>query len=245
MKMSKALVIIPTYNELNNISIVLNQVLNLPIAFNVLVVDDNSPDGTSNVVNQYINKFKDRVFLLSRKSKQGLGKAYTEGFFWALENQYNYIFEMDADLSHDPKDLVRMHQTLELSNCDVVIGSRYINGINVINWPLSRILLSYFASIYSRVVTGLPVKDATSGFVGYRNIVLRTINLKTLLFNGYAFQIELKFKAFKNGFNIIEIPIIFKDRENGESKMNGDIIYEAVFGLIKMKFYSYFYNVNK
>ncbi|MBT4063404.1 MAG: polyprenol monophosphomannose synthase [Flavobacteriaceae bacterium] len=245
MKMSKALVIIPTYNELNNISIVLNQVLNLPIAFNVLVVDDNSPDGTSNVVNQYINKFKDRVFLLSRKSKQGLGKAYTEGFFWALENQYNYIFEMDADLSHDPKDLVRMHQTLELSNCDVVIGSRYINGINVINWPLSRILLSYFASIYSRVVTGLPVKDATSGFVGYRNIVLRTINLKTLLFNGYAFQIELKFKAFKNGFNIVEIPIIFKDRENGESKMNGDIIYEAVFGLIKMKFYSYFYNVNK
>lgn len=243
--MSKALVIIPTYNELNNISIVLNQVLNLPIAFYVLVVDDNSPDGTSNVVNQYINKFKDRVFLLSRKSKQGLGKAYTEGFFWALENQYNYIFEMDADLSHDPKDLVRMHQTLELSNCDVVIGSRYINGINVINWPLSRILLSYFASIYSRVVTGLPVKDATSGFVGYRNIVLRTINLKTLLFNGYAFQIELKFKAFKNGFNIIEIPIIFKDRENGESKMNGDIIYEAVFGLIKMKFYSYFYNVNK
>ncbi|MBT5395294.1 MAG: polyprenol monophosphomannose synthase [Flavobacteriaceae bacterium] len=245
MKMSKALVIIPTYNELNNISIVLNQVLNLPIAFYVLVVDDNSPDGTSNVVNQYINKFKDRVFLLSRKSKQGLGKAYTEGFFWALENQYNYIFEMDADLSHDPKDLVRMHQTLELSNCDVVIGSRYINGINVINWPLSRILLSYFASIYSRVVTGLPVKDATSGFVGYRNIVLRTINLKTLLFNGYAFQIELKFKAFKNGFNIVEIPIIFKDRENGESKMNGDIIYEAVFGLIKMKLYSYFYNVNK
>ena len=243
--MSTALVIIPTYNELNNISIVLNQVLNLPIAFYVLVVDDNSPDGTSNVVNQYINKFKDRVFLLSRKSKQGLGKAYTEGFFWALENQYNYIFEMDADLSHDPKDLVRMHQTLELSNCDVVIGSRYINGINVINWPLSRILLSYFASIYSRVVTGLPVKDATSGFVGYRNIVLRTINLKTLLFNGYAFQIELKFKAFKNGFNIVEIPIIFKDRENGESKMNGDIIYEAVFGLIKMKFYSYFYNVNK
>jgi len=243
--MSKALVIIPTYNELNNISIVLNQVLNLPIAFYVLVVDDNSPDGTSNVVNQYINKFKDRVFLLSRKSKQGLGKAYTEGFFWALENQYNYIFEMDADLSHDPKDLVRMHQTLELSNCDVVIGSRYINGINVINWPLSRILLSYFASIYSRVVTGLPVKDATSGFVGYRNIVLRTINLKTLLFNGYAFQIELKFKAFKNGFNIVEIPIIFKDRENGESKMNGDIIYEAVFGLIKMKLYSYFYNVNK
>jgi len=243
--MSKALVIIPTYNELNNISIVLNQVLNLPIAFYVLVVDDNSPDGTSNVVNQYINKFKDRVFLLSRKSKQGLGKAYTEGFFWALENQYNYIFEMDADLSHDPKDLVRMHQTLELSNCDVVIGSRYINGINVINWPLSRILLSYFASIYSRVVTGLPVKDATSGFVGYRNIVLRTINLKTLLFNGYAFQIELKFKAFKNGFNIVEIPIIFKDRENGESKMNGDIIYEAVFGLIKMRFYSYFYNVNK
>ncbi len=244
-KMSKALVIIPTYNELDNISIVLDEVLTLSYSFDILVVDDNSPDGTSDIVNQYINKFKERVFLLSRKSKEGLGKAYTEGFLWALENNYNYIFEMDADLSHNPKDLERMHQALEKSNCDVVVGSRYVNGVNVVNWPLSRIILSYFASIYSRVITGLPVKDATSGFVGYKNIVLRTINLKTLLFNGYAFQIELKFKAFKNGFKILEIPIIFKDRERGDSKMNGDIIYEAVFGLIKMKFYSFFYNINK
>ena len=243
--MSKALVIIPTYNELDNISIVLDHVLSLSNSFDILVVDDNSPDGTSNVVHDYINKFKDRVFLLSRNSKEGLGKAYTEGFLWGLEKNYNFIFEMDADLSHDPNDLVRMLQVLEMPNCDVIVGSRYVNGINVVNWPLSRIILSYFASIYSRVVTGLPVKDATSGFVGYKNLVLRTINLKTLLFNGYAFQIELKFKAFKNGFKILEIPIIFKDRERGESKMNGDIIYEAVFGLIKMKFYSFFYNINK
>ena len=243
--MSKALVIIPTYNELDNITIVLDKVLSLSCFFNVLVVDDSSPDGTGDIVNQYIDKFKDRVFLLSRKSKEGLGKAYTEGFLWALENNYDYIFEMDADLSHDPKDLDRMYQILEESNYDVVVGSRYVNGINVVNWPLSRILLSYFASIYSRVITGLPIKDATSGFVGYRNTVLKTINLKKLLFIGYAFQIELKFKAFKNGFKILEIPIIFKDREHGESKMNGNIIYEAVFGLIKMKFSSYFYNVNK
>jgi dolichol-phosphate mannosyltransferase len=243
--MSKALVIIPTYNELDNITIVLDKVLSLSCFFNVLVVDDNSPDGTGDIVNQYIDKFKDRVFLLSRKSKEGLGKAYTEGFLWALENNYDYIFEMDADLSHDPKDLDRMYQILEETNYDVVVGSRYVNGINVVNWPLSRILLSYFASIYSRVITGLPIKDATSGFVGYRNTVLKTINLKKLLFIGYAFQIELKFKAFKNGFKILEIPIIFKDREHGESKMNGNIIYEAVFGLIKMKFSSYFYNVNK
>ena len=243
--MSKALVIIPTYNELDNITIVLDKVLSLSCFFNVLVVDDSSPDGTGDIVNQYIDKFKDRVFLLSRKSKEGLGKAYTEGFLWALENNYDYIFEMDADLSHDPKDLDRMYQILEETNYDVVVGSRYVNGINVVNWPLSRILLSYFASIYSRVITGLPIKDATSGFVGYRNTVLKTINLKKLLFIGYAFQIELKFKAFKNGFKILEIPIIFKDREHGESKMNGNIIYEAVFGLIKMKFSSYFYNVNK
>ena len=229
--MSKALVIIPTYNELDNISIVLDHVLSLSNFFDILVVDDNSPDGTSNVVHDYIDKFNE--------------KAYTEGFLWGLKKNYNFIFEMDADLSHDPNDLVRMLQVLEMPNCDVVVGSRYINGINVVNWPLSRIILSYFASIYSRVVTGLPVKDATSGFVGYKNVVLRKINLKTLLFNGYAFQIELKFKAYKNGFKILEIPIIFKDRERGESKMNGDIIYEAVFGLIKMKFYSFFYNINK
>ena len=152
---------------------------------------------------------------------------------------------MDADLSHNPEDLIKMYKEINDSNCDVIIGSRYVNGINVVNWPLSRIILSYFASIYSRVITGLPVKDATSGFVGYKREVLEKMNLKSIMFNGYAFQIELKFKAFKNNFRLLEIPIIFKDRVRGESKMNGDIIFEAIFGLIKLKIYSYFYNINK
>jgi|TARA_B110000438_G_scaffold129917_1_gene126151 dolichol-phosphate mannosyltransferase len=243
--MSKALVIIPTYNELENIPIVLERVIGLPITFDVLFVDDNSPDGSAALIKQYIKKFKSRVFLESKNKKEGLGKAYTHGFKWALNRDYDCIFEMDADLSHDPLDLVKMYKELESSNCDVVVGSRYINGINVVNWPLSRIILSYLASIYSRVITGLPVKDATSGFVGFKRKVLEKMNLKSILFNGYAFQIELKFKAFKNNFRILEIPIIFKDRIHGESKMNGDIILEAIFGLIKLKIYSYFYNINK
>ena len=243
--MSKALVIIPTYNELENIPIVLERVIELPITFDVLFVDDNSPDGTAELVKNYIKKNDTRVFLESKNKKEGLGKAYTHGFSWALSKNYDYIFEMDADLSHDPLDLVKMYKELESSNCDVVVGSRYINGINVVNWPLSRIILSYLASIYSRVITGLPIKDATSGFVGFKRKVLEKMNLKSILFNGYAFQIELKFKAFKNNFRILEIPIIFKDRIHGESKMNGDIILEAIFGLIKLKIYSYFYNINK
>ena len=243
--MSKALVIIPTYNELENIPIVLERVIDLPITFDVLFVDDNSPDGTAELVKNYIKKNDTRVFLESKNKKEGLGKAYTHGFSWALSKNYDYIFEMDADLSHDPLDLVKMYKELESSNCDVVVGSRYINGINVVNWPLSRIILSYLASIYSRVITGLPIKDATSGFVGFKRKVLEKMNLKSILFNGYAFQIELKFKAFKNNFRILEIPIIFKDRIHGESKMNGDIILEAIFGLIKLKIYSYFYNINK
>ena len=243
--MSKALVIIPTYNELENIPIVLERVIGLPIPIDVLFVDDNSPDGSAALIKQYIKKIKSIVFLESKNKKEGLGKAYTHGFSWALSKNYDYIFEMDADLSHDPLDLVKMCKELESSNCDVVVGSRYINGINVVNWPLSRIILSYLASIYSRVITGLPVKDATSGFVGFKRKVLEKMNLKSILFNGYAFQIELKFKAYKNNFRILEIPIIFKDRIHGESKMNGDIILEAIFGLIKLKIYSYFYNINK
>tara|TARA_B100001094_G_scaffold93172_1_gene89048 strand:- start:11302 stop:12033 length:732 start_codon:yes stop_codon:yes gene_type:complete len=243
--MSKAIVIIPTYNELENIPVVLDKVLNLSILFDVLFVDDNSPDGTAELVKDYAKKYDKRIFLESKNKKEGLGKAYTLGFYWALSKNYQYIFEMDADLSHDPNDLVRMYKEIDSSNCDVIVGSRYINGINVVNWPLSRIILSYLASIYSRVITGLPVMDATSGFVGYKREVLKKINLNSILFNGYAFQIELKFKAYKNKFKILEIPIIFKDRIYGESKMNGDIIFEAIFGLIKLKIYSFFNNLNK
>ena len=243
--MSKAIIIIPTYNEIENVPIVLDKLLNLSVRFDVLFVDDNSPDGTAELVKNYIIKNDTRVFLESKNKKEGLGKAYTHGFSWALSKNYDYIFEMDADLSHDPLDLVKMHKELESSNCDVVVGSRYINGINVVNWPLSRIILSYLASIYSRVITGLPVRDATSGFVGYRKEVLNKMNLESILFNGYAFQIELKFKAYKNNFRILEIPIIFRDRIYGESKMNGDIIFEAIFGLIKLKIYSFFNRLNK
>ena len=201
--------------------------------------------GTAKAVNEYTNTYKTRIFLESRIKKEGLGKAYTHGFNWALDRDYNYIFEMDADLSHNPEDLVRMQNELDNSNCDVIIGSRYVKGINVINWPLSRIILSYGASVYSRIITGLPVYDATAGFVGYKKEVLHKIDLKSILFNGYAYQIELKFKAYKNNFRILEIPIIFKDRIHGESKMNGNIIFEAVFGLIKLKILSYFYKNNK
>jgi len=237
--MLKAVVIIPTYNEIDNISIAIEKVLSLGENFDILVVDDNSPDGTAEVVKGFVSKHLNRVFLEIKNIKEGLGKAYTLGFNWAMARNYEYIFEMDADLSHDPNDLVRMYNELQNINCDVVIGSRYINGINVVNWPLSRIILSYFASIYSRVITGLPVKDATSGFVGFKREVLEKMNLSSILFNGYAFQIELKFKAFKNNFKILEIPIIFRDRVHGESKMSGNIIFEAVFGLIKLKIKSF------
>ncbi|MDG1973532.1 MAG: polyprenol monophosphomannose synthase [Flavobacteriaceae bacterium] len=237
--MPKAVVIIPTYNEIDNISTAIEKVLNLSENFDILVVDDNSPDGTAEVVKGFVSKYSNRVFLEIKNIKEGLGKAYTLGFSWAMERNYDYIFEMDADLSHDPNDLVRMYIELQSINCDVVIGSRYVNGINVVNWPLSRIMLSYFASIYSRIITGLPVKDATSGFVGFKREVLEKMNLSSILFNGYAFQIELKFKAYKNNFKILEIPIIFRDRVHGESKMSGNIIFEAVFGLIKLKIKSF------
>tara|TARA_B100001057_G_scaffold108134_1_gene105842 strand:+ start:1034 stop:1768 length:735 start_codon:yes stop_codon:yes gene_type:complete len=242
MAHSKNLIIIPTYNEVENILIIIDKILNLPVRFDVLVVDDNSPDGTAKVVSNHIEKNKSRINIEVRKEKQGLGKAYIHGFFWAIKNDYEYIFEMDADLSHDPKDLVGMYNCLKNSECDVIIGSRYINGINVVNWPLNRIILSYCASIYARVITGIPIKDSTSGFVGFRRNVLQKINLKNILFNGYAFQIELKFKAYKLSFKIKEIPIIFRDRIHGDSKMSGSIIFEAIFGLIKLKFLSFFKN---
>lgn len=236
--MIKSIVIIPTYNEAENVIDIINKVLSLPVSFDILIVDDNSPDGTASLVNELIRKIDNKVYIINRPTKAGLGKAYKEGFLWALEKQYKYIFEMDADFSHDPNDLIRIFNNL--TDYDVVIGSRYVDGINVVNWPLSRIILSYFASIYSRIVTGMPVKDATSGFVGYKSEVLKSIDLKSLVFNGYAFQIELKFKSYLNKFKILEIPIIFKDRVYGDSKMNSSIIFEAVLGLITMRLKSFF-----
>jgi len=230
--MNEVLVIIPTYNEGENIVKIIESIFTIHQDINVLVVDDNSPDGTSKLVNGFIKKQQNKVFIISRLKKEGLGKAYKEGFNWALNHNYKYVFEMDADFSHDPEDLVRIYDNLE--KYDVVIGSRYINGINVVNWPLSRIILSYSASLYSRIITGLPVKDATSGFVGYKSEVLKSIDVES------AFQIELKFKSFKNKFKILEIPIIFKDRLYGDSKMNSSIIFEAVFGLISMRLKSLF-----
>ena len=241
MSKTRNLIIIPTYNEIENILIVIDKVLNLPVQFNILVVDDNSPDGTSKLVKHHIGKGNKNIFLLEREKKEGLGKAYINGFLWALKRDYDFIFEMDADLSHDPKELIKMHEELNNSKCDVVVGSRYIDGINVVNWPLSRIILSYCASIYSRIITGVPIYDLTSGFVGFNKNVLQKIELSKILFNGYAFQIELKFKAYINNYILKEIPIIFKDRRYGKSKMNGSIILEAIFGLIKLKFMSYFY----
>jgi dolichol-phosphate mannosyltransferase len=208
------------------------------VSFDILIVDDNSPDGTASLVNELIRKIDNKIYIINRPNKVGLGKAYKEGFLWALEKQYEYIFEMDADFSHNPSDLIRMFNNL--TDYDVVIGSRYVDGINVVNWPLSRIILSYFASIYSRIITGMSVKDATSGFVGFKSEVLKTIDLNSLVFNGYAFQIELKFKSYLNKFKILEIPIIFKDRVYGDSKMNSSIIFEAVFGLITMRLKSFF-----
>ena len=231
--MRNSIVVIPTYNEADNIARIINSIISLPIDFDVLVVDDNSPDGTSELVHDLSLKYKKRINVIDRPKKEGLGKAYKEGFMWALKNNYKLIFEMDADFSHNPKDLVRIHK--KLNDFDLVVGSRYVEGINVVNWPLSRIILSYFASIYSRLITGMPIKDATSGFVGYRSKVLESINLESLVFNGYAFQIELKFKSYIKKFRLTEIPIIFKDRVYGDSKMNGSIIFEAVFGLISMK----------
>ena len=231
--MSRRLVIIPTYNEIENIERIIRNVFSQRSSFDILVVDDSSPDQTAAKVKELQREFSEQLFLEVRTEKSGLGTAYIHGFKWALARDYDFIFEMDADFSHNPKDLVRIHE--KLNDFDLVVGSRYVEGINVVNWPLSRIILSYFASIYSRLITGMPIKDATSGFVGYRSKVLESINLESLVFNGYAFQIELKFKSYIKKFRLTEIPIIFKDRVYGDSKMNGSIIFEAVFGLISMK----------
>ncbi|MGA0048957.1 MAG: polyprenol monophosphomannose synthase [Flavobacteriaceae bacterium] len=230
----KTLIIIPTYNEIENIESIVHAVFNIVPAFHVLVVDDNSPDGTANVVSELKKKYSDQLFLEIRSKKTGLGDAYVHGFRWALQRQYSYVFEMDADFSHDPKELIPMQAQL-LQQADVVVGSRYSNGVNVVNWPLSRVLLSYFASIYVRWITHLPVKDATAGFVGYTRNVLTSMDIDSIRFGGYAFQIELKYKAWIKGFKIVEHPIIFVNRQLGKSKMSGNIIWEALFGVLYLR----------
>ncbi|MDH7912118.1 polyprenol monophosphomannose synthase [Winogradskyella sp. SYSU M77433] len=238
--MSDAIVIIPTYNEIENIESILKAVFSQSKDFDVLVVDDNSPDKTGDKVLELQSDYKDRLFLLKRKEKSGLGSAYISGFKWSLERSYNYIFEMDADFSHNPDDLERLYSACATENADVAVGSRYVKGITVVNWPLSRILLSYGASRYVRSITGMKVKDSTAGFICYKRAVLEKINLDRIKFVGYAFQIEMKFKAYKKGFKIVEIPVIFKDRTKGKSKMSGSIIYEAIFGVISLKLKSLF-----
>lgn len=231
------LIIIPTFNESENILQIISSVFRHVPKCNVLVVDDNSPDGTSGVVRKIINQNKERLFIIDRKCKLGLGAAYIEGFNWALKNKYDFIFEMDADLSHDPVYISEMVNILKDSS-DVVVGSRYIGGVNVVNWPLTRILLSYSASLYVRIITGMPIKDPTAGFVGYKRRVLEKIQLDKIQFVGYAFQIEMKYKSWIQGFKITEYPIIFKNRINGKSKMDQSIFWEAIIGVIKLRLFN-------
>ena len=234
--MSDTLVIIPTYNEKENIEAIIKTVFEQDKKFHILVVDDNSPDGTAAIVDDLILRYSDRLFIEKRAGKNGLGTAYIHGFKWAIEKKYDYIIEMDADFSHNPEDLVRLYNACENEGADVSIGSRYSQGVNVVNWPMKRVLLSYFASKYVRFITGIPVHDTTAGFVCYKRRVLEIINLNTIRFVGYAFQIEMKFKAWKHNFNIQEVSVIFTDRTEGTSKMNEGIIYEALFGVLKMRF---------
>ena len=233
--MSDALVIIPTYNEKENIEAIIRAVFNQEKAFHILIVDDNSPDGTSAIVTTLTKEFPNQLFIENRTEKNGIGTAYIHGFKWAIEKKYDYIIEMDADFSHNPKDLIRLYNACEKDGADVSIGSRYSKGVNVVNWPMKHVLLSYFASKYVRFITRIPVHDTTAGFVCYKRNVLETIQLDKIKFVGYAFQIEMKFKAWKHKFNIKEVSVIFTDRTLGESKMSGSIVYEALFGVLKLR----------
>lgn len=245
--MNDCIVIIPTYNEKENIRAIIKAVFELALPFDVLVVDDNSPDGTADIVKNLQQELKqlpkqlDReIHLLERPGKHGLGTAYIAGFKYALNHNYEYIFEMDADFSHNPDDLIKLFQACEKENYDLAIGSRYVSGVNVVNWPMGRVLMSYFASVYVRFITGLPVQDTTAGFKCYRHTVLRTIDLDSIRFIGYAFQIEMKFLSWKYGFKIKEVPIIFTDRTQGTSKMSKNIFKEAILGVIQIKVRSFF-----
>ena len=233
--MSHKLVIIPTYNEIENIEKIVRNIFSQPVDFDILVVDDSSPDKTWALVQELQEEFRDRLHLEIRKSKSGLGKAYLHGFRWGLKRSYDYIFEMDADFSHNPNDLIRLYNTCLKDGFDMSIGSRYIKGVNVINWPMKRVLLSWLASKYVKIIMGLPIEDPTAGFICYHRKVLEDMDLDKIKFVGYAFQIEMKFKAFKKGFKLKEIPVIFTDRTKGKSKMSTGIIKEAVFGVISLK----------
>ena len=235
-----SLIIIPTYNESENIERMLRRVFSLPHKFSVLVVDDSSPDGTASIVKNMQEEYSEQLFLLQRSGKQGLGTAYIAGFEWALEREYEYIFEMDADFSHAPEDAVRLYDACLNSGADVAIGSRYITGVNVVNWPMSRVLMSYCASMYVRFITRMKVRDTTAGFKCYKRRVLETIPFEKIRFKGYAFQIEMKFTAWKFGFKLVEVPIIFHDRKEGSSKMSGGIFSEALWGVAMMKWKSFF-----
>ena len=241
MQLSDSIVIIPTYNERENIENIIRAVFGLDKVFHILVIEDGSPDGTASIVKTLQQEFPERLFMIERKGKLGLGTAYIAGFKWALEHAYEYIFEMDADFSHNPNDLPRLYAACAKEGGDVSVGSRYVSGVNVVNWPMGRVLMSYFASKYVRFITGIPVHDTTAGFVCYRRQELETIDLDHVRFKGYAFQIEMKFTAYKCGFKIIEVPVIFINRELGTSKMNSSIFGEAIFGVIKLKINSWFH----
>ena len=236
--MRDTIVIIPTYNEIENVEAIIRAVFAQEKAFNILIVDDNSPDLTGLKVKSLQKEFGDRLFLLERKLKTGLGTAYIDGFKWCLDRDYEYVFEMDADFSHNPNDLIKLYNACHIDGADLAIGSRYIDGVNVVNWPMTRILLSYFASKYVRFITRMKIQDTTAGFVCSKRKVLSTIDLDSVKFVGYAFQIEMKYKAYLKKFKIVEVPVIFTDRTKGKSKMSGRIINEAIFGVLKMKFKS-------
>lgn len=241
--MADSLVIIPTYNEKENIEKIIRKVFSLSVPFDILIVDDGSPDGTGNIVKTLQKEFAGRLFIEERSGKLGLGTAYIHGFKWALAREYAYIFEMDADFSHNPDDLIRLREAC-LRGADMAIGSRYVQGVNVVNWPMSRVLMSYFASVYVRFIMRINVQDATAGFVCFSRKVLEKIPLDHIKFVGYAFQIEMKFKAIQYGFNVVEVPIIFTDRTEGTSKMSTRIFREAFFGVIQLKMESWFKKYN-
>jgi len=238
--MSDSIVIIPTYNEKENLEKMVRKVFSLEKTFHILIVDDGSPDGTGDIVKMLQKEFPKNLHLEERKGKLGLGTAYIHGFNWSLQRDYGYIFEMDCDFSHNPEDLIKLYNSCAKEGADLSIGSRYKSGVNVVNWPMGRVLMSYYASAYVRVITGMDIRDTTSGFKCYTRKVLETIDLNAIKFKGYAFQIEMKFTAWKFGFNVVEIPIIFTDRQEGTSKMSGGIFKEAIFGVIQMKMKSWF-----
>ena len=236
MKESDSIVIIPTYNEKENIENIIRAVFALPKSFHILIIDDGSPDGTASIVRGLMqDEFADRLFMVERQGKLGLGTAYICGFKWALEHGYDFVFEMDADFSHNPEDLPRLYHACADEGFDVAVGSRYVSGVNVVNWPMGRVLMSYYASRYVQFVTGIPVRDTTAGFKCYRRRVLETVDLDAIRFKGYAFQIEMKFTAYKLGFKIKEVPVIFVNRREGTSKMSGGIFGEALFGVMRLR----------